>query len=429
MARGINLSFLSDVRQLLRGTDQVQDALSDVAHSLDQVAQDSSTAEASMTADFKAIADQANASAKSVGDGYDTASKRAGDSTGKIKEGFKGTGDELKQEGLSGAAAFDGSMESAADSAQAFSSVALASFGPLGAALGVAAAAGFGALRAQAQRAKEQIDKTFDALVDGQGRLNDAFQQNQLSEWAKDGTLAKLAKQAEDLGLSYEVAVRAALGQSQAIDQVRSATEAHTASLRDNEAALVRGGIQAGAQTQKVTALQRTSEGAAETIAKASDEYDLYADAVKGAGVETKETTDALDDNVKSLEDVRQAALEARGEIRAVEQAYDDAKRAAKDNGKTLDETTQKGRDNAQALDDLASAIEADGSVTDDEVRKWERVAEAMGLTKQAADDLARSIGLIPDGKQIKVDVVLSETSIRNARNKLAANGYRFDDT
>lgn len=429
MARGINLSFVSDVRQLLRGTDQVQDALEDVGHALDGMAENSGQAESEMSSDFKAIADQANASAKSVATGYDDASDKARKSAGSIKEGFHGTGDELKAEGLSGAAAFDGSMDSAADSAQAFSSVALSAFGPIGAGIGIAAAAGFGAWRAQAQKAKEAIEKVFDALVDGQGRLNDTFREDKLSEWAKDGTLAKLARQADDLGVSYGTAVQAALGSAGAVAQVRDATDR----LADSQTALTaqtaRGAAASYAASRGHEALAETAEGAADQIGKAQDEYTLYTDAVKGAGIAVAGTTDKVDDNTTSLQDQASALLDARGQARDYQQALDDATKALKDNGATLDIHTQKGRDNQAALDNVANSILADGEVTKGERQHFIDLADAMGESEKAAKKLADQLKLLPDRTDLKVTATLDTRDLDRALDRLGDGhgNFRWD--
>lgn len=312
VARGINLAFVADVRQLIRGTSSVEDALDDVGTALDAVTQDSATAEAAMTSDFKTIADRANATAKGIDDDFDKASKSATASTGKIKDGIKGTGGELKQEGLEGAASFDGSMSSAADSAQSFASVAASSFGPVGAALGIAAALGVGAFRAQMAKAKEAADKLFDAMVEGSGRLDDAFQNNQLSEWAKDGTLDKLARQADDLNVSFETAVQAALGQSQAVDRVRSSTEANTTALAKQTQAVVASRGAAAQQIKAQEGLTQTGDKAADAIATQSTRWQLYDRAVEGAGTATDDTNDSLKEAATRLKDVSDAALEAR---------------------------------------------------------------------------------------------------------------------
>lgn len=67
--------------------------------------------------------------------------------------------------------------------------------------------------------------------------------------------------------------------------------------------------------------------------------------------------------------------------------------------------------------------------MTDDEAAKWDKVAQKMGLAKDAADKLAESIGLIPGSQDVSVRVKVDEATLRGVRNKLRANGFRFDET
>jgi histone H3/H4 len=113
MARGVNLSFLADVRPFLKGTDDVQGALEDVGGSLDDLARDAQTstriqvdalgdvAEAGdraaneLTDDFRTMARQADTSFDSVRTSGDQAMTDLGtNSKGKAA----GAGAEVGQE-------------------------------------------------------------------------------------------------------------------------------------------------------------------------------------------------------------------------------------------------------------------------------------------------------------------------------------------
>lgn len=112
-----------------------------------------------------------------------------------------------------------------------------------------------------------------------------------------------------------------------------------------------------------------------------------------------------------------QLALAAADADIAFQQAVDDATGAIKDNGRTLDINTQKGRDNKSALLQIAgSAVAAAQSVKDlggsqesatrrlnDGYTAFVRAAHGAGMTKEAADRLARSYGLLPPVKETHV--------------------------
>jgi hypothetical protein len=426
MARGINLSFLADVRDLLRGTTSVQQSLEDVGGALTDVVTDSAKAQEAMSADFAKIAADANASADKVASGYDTSATKAGHSTASIKEGFKGTGDELKQEGLAGAAAFDGSMSSAADSAQAFSSVALASFGPLGVALGVAAAAGFGAFRAQAEKAKEATKAYVQAVIDGNGKVEDSFRVTQVATKAAAGDLQQAAKDADTLGLSFEDLIRAQDGQAGSIALLR----AKRLELQNTEAAEVfqmKGLSQASIEASAALGRQESAAGiASKGMEQGAVAADLNARALEALGIKSDDTADATDNLTDSVKESTQSLLDARGAARDYQQALDDATASLKENGRTLDIHTQKGRDNQAALDDVARAALADGEVRRSERQHYIDLAEAMGLAGDKAERLATKLGLIPKDTTATVKVTLDPHALRKAA---AAEGLRWDES
>ncbi len=128
----------------------------------------------------------------------------------------------------------------------------------------------------------------------------------------------------------------------------------------------------------------------------------------------------------KALSGLGSNELDARSAARAFQQAIDDASASVKQNGKTaidhgnkLDIDTQKGRDNAQALDTVASSAiasaaayvknggsaEGAASKVADGRAAFVKSAEAMGLSKSAADRLANSLGLIPKNVYTTVKV------------------------
>lgn len=126
-----------------------------------------------------------------------------------------------------------------------------------------------------------------------------------------------------------------------------------------------------------------------------------------------------------------EAAMGAADADIAFQQAIDDATDALKNNGKNLDISTQKGRDNKSSLLSIASAaLSAAESVKEmggsqasatrrlsDGYTAFVKAARGAGMTKAAADKLARSYGLLPPVKETKVKAPGATTAKRQVDN------------
>lgn len=121
-----------------------------------------------------------------------------------------------------------------------------------------------------------------------------------------------------------------------------------------------------------------------------------------------------LADTMREWEQANRSAVSA--EV-AFEEAIDAATAAAKENGRTTDTNTAKGRANMTALNELAGAAVENAQAIRESTGSQERAnaamqrgynrfvaaAQAMGMSKTKADQLARSLGLIPPGKTITI--------------------------
>lgn len=150
---------------------------------------------------------------------------------------------------------------------------------------------------------------------------------------------------------------------------------------------------------------------------EAADADDLLKEMTGGVTDAIDAQSSALKAVVDSLKDYYGFAESADEATADLEKSYDDATDAIKENGRTvnaagtaLDLTTEKGRDNQSALTgirdaayDAASAYASAGESTDTIKAKTQqardnfvRAAQQMGLTKDAAQQLADKYGLIP---------------------------------
>jgi ABC-type transporter Mla subunit MlaD len=144
----------------------------------------------------------------------------------------------------------------------------------------------------------------------------------------------------------------------------------------------------------------KSVQGASEQFQAATTQSDQLADAVAGAAQKSRDLAAAH----HSLFDTTTSAFEA----------MDRLKQSIKENGKTLDVHTEKGRANRTALSGLAAALNADydayvkvngegrsaNIVASQNYNAFIKAATGAGISKKAAHDYARQLGLIPPKKQ-----------------------------
>ncbi|MFE9391712.1 hypothetical protein [Streptomyces sp. NPDC006784] len=188
-----------------------------------------------------------------------------------------------------------------------------------------------------------------------------------------------------------------------------------------------------------------------EALANAKAEQELVAQSMGLFGAQAlktkskldaqKASADGLRQAIQALNDVNRAGL---GGMIAFEQAIDDAAKAAKKSAGALSMThgeldlnSQKARDGASALQDLATKTDEAAGAARESGASWQKIsgiyqrgraafmqsAQAMGLTKKEASQLADQMLKIPSSKTMKVrmeteDAVRGLTSVVNAIRK-----------
>lgn len=238
----IEVKFLTDVEDVVRGTKTIGDKLEAVADELDAMGQAGDKNSDLMARGFQqahkaadkageGIGDAFRDGAKSAGKGLDTIgddiktatksadglgdkassvfrelgqdAKAAGDKVGKSqKDGFKDAkqgvsefGDEANSTAKETAASFDGSAESIVGSFQEVAANAFAGFGPAGAAAGLAAALGIGmavtAMQEGSENATELRQKAvdmLDQLAEVGGDLSKVDYAETIKAWGREVT-------------------------------------------------------------------------------------------------------------------------------------------------------------------------------------------------------------------------------------------------
>lgn len=170
----IIIDFLSNASAFLRGTKDVEEALDDVADSLDDVARDSkrtgdnladgiedagrdiTRSNERVEASFRGLADTAKKESKQAGDAL---GREVKDGTSRAKEGVDEFGREAQSTLKETGASFDGTVESGVDAIQEIGANALAGFGAAGVGIGLALAATIGIAISEGQKAADAINQ------------------------------------------------------------------------------------------------------------------------------------------------------------------------------------------------------------------------------------------------------------------------------
>lgn len=353
MARGINLEFLADVAPLLRGTDDVEKALDDVAGALDSVATDAKTSSATTVSELEAISDQASTSAddmeRDFRTAFDTVKRTSSTASDDIARNVKrGTDDsisatgEFKKEGLANltetASSFQGDWTTAVDTVQGTLGGLTAALPLAGGAIAATAALGLGAIRGMYDKAAERrrafkeatekaVTDLYDALLEGQGKLDKAFQESKVKEWI--GSLSSedvdtFTDAAATLGLTLGDLAKAQAGDQAAIDKLDAALKSGKASQDAWNAAALEATDANGAYTDRAfeATEQATKFGdAVDTIngklgdqglalQTAKDKADAATDAIATLG----QTEEALPDSIS--QDVTVDTSKANSELK-----------------------------------------------------------------------------------------------------------------
>ena len=324
--------------------------------------------------------------------------------------------------------------------------------GPLGVGLAAATIA-FGVFVKHQADAKQRVDDLKSSLDAQTGAITTNTRAVAYKQLVDEGTI----DYAKRLGLSLDVVTDAALGNEEAMDELRAAAERvqvkidnltesegyngeQTKAARKERAFMGHVLEDTATQTDKVRKAQAAwNDEQAAGIGVTKDHADAtdgaksalleYADATDDGTASVSQFVKALDDLIDGMKEHAGIALTAREAQRQYRQAVDDARDALTENGKTLDLNTEAGRKNQAALDDLAKSgwdlIDAnkEQGATQDELRKTMRQlrddfikqAESMGMSKDAATALADQLDLIPDrvNVQIAADTARASESVR----------------
>lgn len=314
MAGGFKLSLVPDVGPFVAGMAKAEQSLEDTADALDDLARDAQKQGREAGQDIaRGVDDGTDKATKSVESleasfadmarAGQRASKDTGDDIGRnVKRGTDDAADglgEFKDEANSTAketaASFDGSADSIAGAFQEVAANALGGFGPIGAAAGLALAAGLGTFwsnfQADAERAKQATADAFEDMI--------ASGKKFLSEELISKRIQDIIMGNEDAATSYEnvkdvarrsgadisLVLAAFAGDQDSINALLDTSRSKIQEIRD--AYGVTGAAIAGEDRGRITKLGEIINGLEDvqrTTESAATSADVYGEAVRLAG-------------------------------------------------------------------------------------------------------------------------------------------------
>lgn len=316
----IRIDFISNVRDLLRGTKNVEDAFDDVADSLDDVARDGDRALGRLEQSFRDVARRARDTTKDVDDVGQKGFRNAGEATAEFKS-------EALQNLSEVTSSFSGDLQSVADLAQGtFGGLAASLPGVLGAA-GAGAAVGVGLITSAIvaadearQRLQERANDLAQAYIDAGTTALDAMT---IASRTGEILTGDRRKEAEDLakalGVDLSTAARALAGDQNALavaNRIVADSEEEWMDLAQKSANYITGELgQAGKQRleqlqqqrDKVRELNEVNGIATETFAA---QQNVLRGLINDAASATKEVDD-LGNELYTLPDGTQIMIDA----------------------------------------------------------------------------------------------------------------------
>lgn len=361
----ININFLANVRDVLRGGDDVEEKFEDVASSLDDLAKAGKQAgdklgdgvgDGAKQAEryveklergFKEMADAGRKESKSVGDDIDRNVKRGTDGA---EDGLKDFKDESASTAKESAASFDGSAESIVDAFQEVAANAFVGFGPAGMIAGLAAAAGIGLISAametggeDADELKQKISDMTSEIIDSKsGSVSIEYLSGKLRELATEAegvNLKELSKTAKQSGLDFRDLAQAYAGNRDGLKELWREADRAITSLKAEKDATSQG-TAAGKDRALALAMQIKAQqdyhgyvGQAIDIAKQAAEADRNYALAGGPEMERKAALidsiqGSIDDAASSWEDYRNketGALDPAGFLAGIQARTDAA--------------------------------------------------------------------------------------------------------
>lgn len=285
--KGVELSFIADVKPLLAGTDSAAAGLGKVAGALDKVQTEGSAATQALVTDFKTQATAAQQSATAQTRSFELSSR---EQKRLVREGIKSANEQTKG-ALSGVAgSFNGNLADLGTSALSATTGIVSALGPIGLAVGTAAAIGIGIFTSEQEKAKKKTEEekaAVSALVGELIKVGDAgkvgldvfltkLQAAATQTDANKDNLEKLKEIADTSGSSFKDLAQAYSGNTDELYKRLSAGEKLLDQLKDQRAA------ENNANGSDLTAAQAAAREELGRRIVAQQKYNQYLSDAKG---------------------------------------------------------------------------------------------------------------------------------------------------
>ncbi|MEF3405786.1 hypothetical protein [Agromyces sp. CCNWLW203] len=237
-----------------RGPDQLEDGMRDAQKATERLKDETK--------------ETADAIDREYRDAYRKMKQSSDDGLDGAKRGLDDFKSEAGQSGREAAASFSGGFDDVGDFAQETLANGLAGFGPIGAAAGIAAAVGLGALWASieenSKKSEERVSDMYQAFLEaGSKYLSDEQVNQAIADLADDtGKWGEALAINEATGLSIQTILRAMVGDQEALN---AATDAENEAHKRNIAEIQNG---TAAMEDKAAAVLLENQRHADTIGK-----------------------------------------------------------------------------------------------------------------------------------------------------------------
>lgn len=421
MAKPIRIPIISDVKDFLRGTSDVEDALDDVVDSLDELNDEAKKDDA--TEALRDIEDGAKDAESAVDglerkfrDAMDDVKKDADDAGRKIgkdlddgfdkaKQGADDFKNEAGQSGREAAASFGGGFDDVGDFVQETAANAFGGFGPIGAIAGGAAAIGVGLVVAELEKAKQRAEELKALARDLADQLRETGQvdlADNLTDYLFEhaDALDKIKQGAEDIGVSFEDLKSAYLGDEEALARVNAATEEYGSGIQNLGEYLSGNAAAAYDMAQAANDNAQAQELAEEVIGE-------VADTTAGAAEAALAQAEALDASREAAERARDTLSGLIGAENGYYESLQTANATIEENGSTWDAATEAGRENRDAVLETAQAMHDLTQAQIDAGTPMSEVTSSLEGQRSALYDLAIEAGATEEEAQALIDTML----------------------
>lgn len=275
------------------------------------------------------LGDETKRTAKAIEDdfreSYRKVKQSSDDGMDGAKEGLNDFKQEANQTAKESAASFDGSFESIVDMAQETAANAFGGFGPVGAAAGLAAAAGIGLavkgfedVNEASEESKARADEWADAYIEAGGRILTATQIVERGRSILKDQAEQLEKNAKNWGVSESVALLAMAGDANALLEAKNGLIDQEERLRDVN---IRGAAATQESRDALKELEIAVRDGKSSYEELNDEmtmgsgkFDIYSDSLRLLAESTAEATKEVDefgDTVYTLPDGKTIYIDA----------------------------------------------------------------------------------------------------------------------